>query len=351
MNGRICLRAVLTAAAGLLLLAGAPAHAAHVQCGDTLTTSTTLDGDVLCADDYQPYGLRIAADNVLLRMNGYALRAGLGGGGVGISSSSPDADGLQGVRIKRGSIEGFLAGIDLAPIDDSTIFKVNVTTNAFDSQELGDAGILLTGHRNRVEQSGVSLLAPFGDPGIRLAGNDVYAWGNVVAAGGDESSGGHSGVVAIGERPRLVYNRVACSPLGQLSVAGVSASGYTEYAVVNRNLTQDCTEGVVAQAAVAAGAGGGRVALNHTAGGNVGIRVQDGSATVNRNIAEEASDTGILLSLAGTFVRANAAHNNGSYGIYGPEGTVDGGGNVAGGNGDGTNPQCVNVSCSPPPPP
>jgi hypothetical protein len=76
--------------------------------------------------------------------------------------------------------------------------------------------------------------------------------------------------------------------------------------------------------------------------------VRDAFATVNRNIAEEAYDTGILLSLPGTFVRANAAHNNGIFGIYGTEGTVDGGENVASGNGDGSTPQCVNVQCSSP---
>jgi hypothetical protein len=79
--------------------------------------------------------------------------------------------------------------------------------------------------------------------------------------------------------------------------------------------------------------------------------VQDGSASVNRNVAEDASDIGIQLISPGTFVRANAAHNNGVYGIFGPEGTVDGGGNVASGNGDGSpEAQCVNVECSPPPP-
>jgi hypothetical protein len=42
-------------------------------------------------------------------------------------------------------------------------------------------------------------------------------------------------------------------------------------------------------------------------------------------------------------VRANSANNNGDLGIESIEGTIDGGGNRAGGNG---NPlQCVNVVC------
>jgi hypothetical protein len=343
---RTCFHLVVLAAVAFCVSA-VPAGASHVACGATLTSSTTLDSDVVCPADYQSYGLLIAADNVLLKMNGYALRAGAGGGGVGITSASPDADGLQGVRIKRGSVEGFLAGIEFGDIDDSTIFKVTVTTNAL--EDMDDSGIVLAGQRNQVLQSQANLLGESGQ-GIRMDGDDAYAWGNVVASAG--SFAGHDGVVAVGDRPRLVYNRVACSPVGQVFVAGVSASGYRQYAVVNRNLTQDCPEGVVSQAAVAPNAGGARVALNHTAGGTIGIRVQDGTAKVSRNLAQDASDTGIYLASAGTFVRANAAYNNGIYGILGTQGTVDGGDNVASGNGDGSpEAQCVNVECGPGSPP
>ena len=92
----------------------ASASATHVQCGDTITTATTLDGDVVCPNG-APYGLRIGADNVLLRLNGYAVRAGSGTAptpGSGIISG-PDQDGLSGVRIKRGAVQGFENGVDL----------------------------------------------------------------------------------------------------------------------------------------------------------------------------------------------------------------------------------------------
>jgi hypothetical protein len=343
MKGRILLVGAVAVAA--ITLVPAPATATHVQCGALLTTSTTLDSDVVCPDGTQ-YGLLIGADNVLLKMNGFALRTDSGAGFAGIFNGSSDEDGLQGVRIKRGSIEGFLEGISLNPAHDTTIFKVEVTT-ADPFPFAGDAGISLIGNGNWVEQSTVTLTGDGGSAGIGFTGDDAYAWGNVVNGG---TLGSKSGVWANGDRARLVYNRVTnCGAPGS-GGSGVQASGYSTSAIVNRNIVSGCATGVTAQA-LDTTVGGAKVALNQTTGGIVGVRVTDAFANVNRNTAREASDTGILLDTAGTFVRNNGAFDNGNVGIFGPEGTVDGGGNVASGNGDGTGPQCVNVECSAPPPP
>ena len=81
---------------------------------------------------------------------------------------------------------------------------------------------------------------------------------------------------------------------------------------------------------------------------DVGIAVDDVSATVNRNVAQDASHTGIRIDTAGAHVRRNQVYDNGAYGISAVKGVIDGGGNMASGNGDGTNPQCVNVECGMP---
>lgn len=342
MKGRIRLISAGVATAAVLLLA-APASATHVQCGDTITTTTTLDSDVVCPDGAQ-YGLLIGADDVILKLKNFTIQGG-SGSLTGILNGSSDQDGLQNIEIKRGTVEGFLTGIDLNPIDDSAVVKVNVTTT--DTAPFGgDLGIALEGDRNTLDSNTVTATGD-GAEVIRLSGDDVYAWGNIVTPTGTGS--GRYGISATGERPRVVYNQVTnCGPSG-FGGTGILVQGYSEYAVVNRNTVAGCDVGVSAQLPTDAG-GGARVALNNTTGGTIGIRVGDTSASVNRNTTREASDTGILIDTPGTTVRRNGAFDNGNYGIFGPVGTVDGGENIASGNGDGTNPQCVNVTCSSPPP-
>jgi hypothetical protein len=321
-----------------------PANAAHVQCGDTITTNTTLDSDVACPNGSE-YGLRIGADNVLLKLNGYAVRAGTGtvptpGSGI---ISGPDPDGLSGVRIKRGAVQGFENGIDLGgfqngvdlgPANDTTVFKVTVSGNPL-------FGIDLVGDRNRVEQSTVEGMGERGR-GILFLGDDAYAWGNVIA-------GGQLGVAASGDRPRLVYNQVDCAPN---SDAGVLAQQYTTAAVLNRNTVSRCADGVRVRSS-SIDTGGAVVRLNEVSGSSLlgsayGLFIVDGQAIVGRNTVSGGTSTGIYSELPGTRIQNNVAHDNTGYGIYGAQGTVDGGGNIAYANGDGTNPQCVNVECSAP---
>ena len=120
MTCRTAYVAAIAAAAFCLFVV--PASATHVQCGDTITATTTLDSDVVCPEgSLAQYGLRIGADDVLLKLNGYAVRAGTGetphpGSGI---ISGPDQDGLSGVRIKRGAVQGFENGVDLGPANDS----------------------------------------------------------------------------------------------------------------------------------------------------------------------------------------------------------------------------------------
>ena len=67
-----------------------------------------------------------------------------------------------------------------------------------------------------------------------------------------------------------------------------------------------------------------------------------------RNTANGNGDTGILSNLGGTLIQNNTANSNTNMGIDGAAGTIDGGGNTASGNGDGSTPQCENVSCGGP---
>ena len=89
------------------------------------------------------------------------------------------------------------------------------------------------------------------------------------------------------------------------------------------------------------------VSGNSPSGSANGLFIVDGQAIVGRNTVSGA-DTGIGSWLPGTRIQNNVAHDNNQYGIYAVPGTVDGGGNIAYANGDGTTSQCVNVQCSSP---
>ena len=332
---------VTAIAAVALCVLVSPASATHVQCGDTITTTTTLDSDVVCADPVQ-VGLYIGADNVILKMNGFKIQ-GVGASYVGISGS----DNLQNIEIKRGAIEGFSVGGIRLDADDSAVVKVSVRTDNVRFDGFSVAGVALTGDRNAIYQSSVTLAGngEDGQLGIALHGDDAYAWGNAVTTA-FTTPGAVTLLSASGERPRTVYNQVTNCPAGP-SGTGILVSGYTEYAVVNRNTVTGCQADIFAVAAGEAG-GRARVALNDTTGGGVGIAVNDATATVNRNVVRNASALGIQIYSGGTHVRRNQAYDNGNYGIFAADGVVDGGGNIASGNGDGTQPQCVNVQCSSP---
>lgn len=99
--------------AGVTALGAGPALASHVSCGDTITTDTTLDSDLVnCPNN----GIVIGADNITLDLNGHTID----GDGtpvdpcpegetcdVGVDNSA----GHSGVTVQRGSVRQFSLGV------------------------------------------------------------------------------------------------------------------------------------------------------------------------------------------------------------------------------------------------
>jgi hypothetical protein len=105
------LATALLAAAILLALAPASALAAHVGCGDTITTDTKLDSDLI---DCPGNGIVIGADNITLDLNGHT-----------IDGTSSSGDGVAnvahlGATIKGGTIQGFGVGVRLGTCSPAT---------------------------------------------------------------------------------------------------------------------------------------------------------------------------------------------------------------------------------------
>lgn len=347
------LAAFVIASVAALVLSAAPANAAHIQCGDTITTSDVLDSDVVCPDTHTDAGLYIGGEGgITLRLDGYAIRAGANGGTVGIQTAFP----LSGIRIRGGRIEGFDEGVSLQAVD-STVARTTITAKtggislggAFDAARTAPCEPRYRG-ANCVFRNDVEITEGGAESfGIRVVSGtgEAHVWGNSVRGVAQ------AGIKTSSDRPRVVLNDVqSCLPASDTNPEGVGISvAETTFSVIARNTVGPCSNatGIVAGASLPE-QGGHQVRRNRVTGNGTGIWVDDtGGGRVWCNEASDNIGTGILVGfLAGnTVVSENTASRNGAYGIFLSAGTepVDGGGNVGADNPLG----CANVVCGPPP--
>jgi hypothetical protein len=336
--------AIAVATLALCLLV-TPASATHVQCGDTITVSTKLDSDLDCTGE--PFGLMIGASDIKLGLNGHTIDGG--GEDVGVVDTvgifSPESTPFQRVRVVNGTVRGFGSAVALH-LSDSTINKLSVPLSGAGTTFGGGAGfgagIHLRGDRNILTQNNLDKMW---GRSIVVQGHDAYVAGN-------RTNGGNFGIEIQGDRNRIILNQINCGDTCA-GIQGIAAS-YATTVVINRNTVTGpfnaYNTGIQASGNGAGSGPGARIALNTIqASASFGITVQDPDAIVGRNVANGNGSYGIWILNAGTTVRNNRTDNNGEYGIVAEEGTVDGGGNLASGNGpndDHERPECVNVECS-----
>jgi parallel beta-helix repeat protein len=374
---------VFGAAALLLMAFGASrASAANVHCGQVITTNTVVENDVRdCPGD----GLVIGADNITLDLNGHLIAVG---GGVGVKLV-----GVNGATVKNGAIVGFKQGVSLGsdpsvdvlpcvPVpfcpalittQNNHLSDLTVAHNGY-GVSLGFAdNNTLRGITARNNPNGIFLRQSNGN---LLVQNRVSDNGNGITIfpfAGRDTTGGNSLVrntashnqgygIALGnaDGSRLVEN-VANRNLFGILVASASFStggNLVENNKANGNDNDGITiEGnnnlLAGNRALANGAngfhlfpgGGNRLLLNLALENERdGFLVERFTgAALERNRAIENGDDGIKVDTAGTTVTQNRADRNVDFGIEAVLGVIDGGGNLAHGNG---NPlQCLNVVC------
>lgn len=189
---------------------------AAVVCGQEITANTTLDGNLTCTGDGP--ALIVTANNITLDLGGFTLS--------GHGAASHGAPGIllrnvTGVTVRKGTIQGFGAGVAIAGGGKNTIQNLTVQDNVGTADgDYGD-GITLSDSSGNVLQgntcrrngpfSGISLVGACskneirdnivtdnnmlpGDPsigrqdmGIRLEGpaaNDNKVIGNTVTGSG-----------------------------------------------------------------------------------------------------------------------------------------------------------------------
>jgi nitrous oxidase accessory protein NosD len=97
------------------------AAATNVHCGQTITATTTLNGDLNCTGQN---GLIIGANSVTLNLNGHTI---FGSNGVNDNTVGVTVNGTSDT-VKNGYIEGFAYGVNAFGTNDTvTTLQVNYT--------------------------------------------------------------------------------------------------------------------------------------------------------------------------------------------------------------------------------
>ena len=406
-------RSVLAFALGTAFLAAmAPAEAAHVSCGETLTTDTILDSDLVCTT---VSGLVVAGDDVTVDLDGHSIESGGGSArlGVFITASSDRSlirngqvtgfrdgvalEGSDGVveemtldgndfgisigvlteraTVERNRFEGGFQGISIFS-DDPSLGHHAVRQNVF----LGDgtaAGVSMVSTTGNVvednEMSGVlEGVAGLGVVGSRIEGNQIQitdggSWGvivlgdanvsdNVVVRNTIEGSP-KAGIrhEVFGSGDRIAENSITGSEVGIWSEA--TATGM----LIEDNVIDDATELGIQVTFSDIGAPAQHLAIKGnrvTGSGDDGILAEENPAqlTLESNLVRGSADDGIEARPSGSseapatpaIITANSTWENGDWGIIAASPASDGGANRAWSNGQPG--QCLNIVCGPGPP-
>jgi parallel beta-helix repeat protein len=370
-------------ACGATAVGGGRALASHVSCGDTITADTTLDSDLVNCPNH---GIVIGADGITLDLNGHLVD------GDGTPAANCDNqkepcdfglfnDGHDGVTIRNGSVREFAIGVLLGTTTGRARHNRVLGVSASGNQFLGLGifsqvrGLVRNSSGNgSLDHDGVGLR--LGDSrrvrilnssfrhnphnGINIGESSrSLIKGNVFSRNGDEGV-----LVEGGARFRLTRNRFARN-------GGGITLGPSNRSVVARNRIVGGGDGIRVEKGhdnlVAANLvvrtrhvgitlgihdpfiGGahnlvrGNVVRRSRGDGIVVVRKDRHSALI-RNVVTRSGDDGFDVDSPTTTLTGNRARRNADLGIEAVFGVIDGGGNLASGNG---NPlQCLNIFCS-----
>jgi large repetitive protein len=381
--------ALAVGAAGFFAVTASPASATHVSCGDTITTDTKLDSDLVnCPNN----GIVIGADDITLDLNGHTID-----GDGELTEDCPEDvicddgvvnDGHRRVTIEGGSVREFALGVlvvgaprnevlDLsltrsmfpgAVIAESsrTRFKRNaVVANGLDTDEAGV--VLFASPRNRIARNSVS---DNGDIGFFVVDSDHNRFVRNRVSGNPEAGmlmedvdankisrnrlfRNGEGITVAGNGNVISRNHVSDSRAGLPGDGGglgiFAAAGHDN--VIERNAVARATKAGIQLSLLPEELEGGPPAVdtvvrrNHLRGNGDGVFVQTTAedTLLEGNHAVRSDDDGIDVDSAATTLIGNHAVHNGDLGIEAVIGVTDGGGNTASGNG---NPaQCTNIAC------
>jgi large repetitive protein len=375
--------------AGFTVLGSGQALASHVSCGDTITSNTTLDSDLVnCPNN----GIVIGADNVTLDLNDHTID----GDGQLTDDCGDDEicddgvvnDGHSGVTIQGGSVREFALGVLVLEARHTRLLDLSVTRNMFpglvvvnspraqvernvvaaNGLNTDEAGVVLFASphsriaRNRISDNGdIGLFAPVAEDTVfernLLSGNPeagmLIDQSNRNLFRHNRLSRNGEGITVGGNRNVITRNFVSDSRAGLPGDGGglgiFVAAGRDN--LVEHNIVVRTNRAGIQVSLLPEELEGGPPAVNtvvrrnHLRGNRDGVFVQTTArgTRIEGNHAVGAEDDGIDVDNAATTLIGNHAVHNGDLGIEAVPGVTDGGGNHAAANG---NPvQCTNVDC------
>jgi parallel beta-helix repeat protein len=353
-------RVLVVAALAAFLAAPGSASANHVQCGDTITQDTTLDGDLTCAGN----GIGIYGSNVTLNLNGHVIQgSGSGEGaffdytqegpgvtppvtsrvvggtirgfGIAVSMDSPDIVQVHSVVIEQNGTGVYCHYIAQCTVEDS-VLRHNDGALDLSAADSGDTSAAV--RRNRISDNGAGVGIfdyDFTLSDNRIVRNGRYGIWMDYDAGGDvrhnvvAGNGGDGLLITYMSHVTVGRNQIVRNGGNGVRLEGDFDFENTRATVDGNRIVDNAGDGILIENA--GGVHNTLVRGNRADGnGDDGIDIEDGP-------------WGTGLTASGLTVAANRAFFNADLGIEAIAGTTDGGGNKAKHNG---NPaQCVGVRC------
>jgi hypothetical protein len=381
---------LVLAVAGVVALSGAEAAGqGQPKCGDKITADTTLHHDLL---DCPNNGIRIAADNITLDLNGHTID----GDGKPAAGCNPRKEFCDvgvvnfrhvGVTVMDGSMRQFDGGVVFGEVHHSRLLGISASRSRFVGISLFDSSRTLVRDssvfRNglNTDQAGIALfrarrtrilhnsIRHNGDIALfmqrsghnQIRGNTLrhHPEAGVNVEGGNRNRIGHNlltrdgdGIIIGGNRNAVTRNRVLQSRTGPQSGGnGIhAAAGHDN--LIAHNIVGAAATGI--RVSLKPDELGGKPGATNTVirgnrlrGAHVdGVLVMSTArqTLLRRNRSRRSDDDGFDVESRTTKLTKNRASRNADLGIEAVRGVNDGGGNIARHNGDPR--QCTNIACS-----
>jgi parallel beta-helix repeat protein len=366
---------VISAVAAATALGGAPAQAAHLGCGDTITADATLDGDLVNCPNL---GIVIGADDITLDLNGHRID----GDGAPATGCRPRRElcdvgvangGHDGVTVTNGSVREFDTGVLVGGARGNRVLGISSSRNRFFGIVLGGAARSVVRNSSGSDNPGPDGdgIGVFGSHHLRILDNSfrrnalgmhVEDSSDLLIRGNVFSGNPGPAILMQADRNQVRGNRClrnnACiivAPGNRNVIAGNRLFRDRDGIAIEKGRGNVVARNVV----VGVRTSGIRLGLeeppigstNTVVRGNLvrgtgrdafAVSSNDAHSLLRANIAIAAGDDGFDVRSPSTTLTGNRAMRNADLGIEAVFG-VTGGGNIARGNRDPR--RCTNVFC------
>ena len=298
-----------------------PALATHVECGDTVTQSTTLDSDLV---NCPGTGIRVVGENVTLDLGGHTVDGTGSAWGIHASACPPGevCEPTDSFTLRNGHIREFRVGVegfDGPFVVEDLVVAHNAVSGLIATHAIGATVRNVLAHDNGASGINLGFLED-----ATVVGNEAHSNGSGMGGGTIVDSDIERNRIHDNQFNGLGFTDVRRNTIAHNLIANSGLygmffdNGSTANAVLDNRVLDSATDGIFFDS-------------------------ESPANTIERNRVFRSGDDGIDVDAPGSTLTRNTANHNGDLGIEAAAGTIDGGKNKAAGNGDPA--QCVGVSC------